>query len=120
MWSTLRFGAVASSALVIGAAIRVRFKLAKRLLAMLLAVAAGALITASASGSNDRVQAPTRHFDLQMIPRHPPHRMPVAVSSRQIGREIGAKVHIVSADRCDVDSVQVTTSLAAADRLPAA
>ena len=46
MWSTLLFGAVASSALVIGAAIGVRFKLPKRLLAMLLAFAAGALITA--------------------------------------------------------------------------
>ena len=46
MWTTLLFGAVASSALVIGAAIGVRFKLPKRLLAMLLAFAAGALITA--------------------------------------------------------------------------
>ena len=46
MWSTLLFGAVASSALVIGAAIGVRFKLPKRLLAMLLAFPAGALITA--------------------------------------------------------------------------
>jgi zinc transporter, ZIP family len=46
MWSTLLFGAVASSALVIGAAIGVRFKFPKRLLAMLLAFAAGALITA--------------------------------------------------------------------------
>ena len=35
MWSTLLFGAVASSALVIGAAIGVRFKLPKRLLATL-------------------------------------------------------------------------------------
>ena len=40
------FGAVASSALIIGAAIGVWFKLPKRLLAMLLAFAAGALITA--------------------------------------------------------------------------
>ena len=46
MWTTLLFGAVASSALIIGAAIGVRFKLPKRLLAMLLAFAAGALITA--------------------------------------------------------------------------
>ena len=46
MWSTLLFGAVASSALVIGAVIGVRFQLPKRLLAMLLAFAAGALITA--------------------------------------------------------------------------
>jgi len=46
MWATLLFGAVASSALVIGAAIGVRFELPKRLLAMLLAFAAGALITA--------------------------------------------------------------------------
>ena len=46
MWMTLLFGAVASSALVIGAAIGVRFELPKRLLAMLLAFASGALITA--------------------------------------------------------------------------
>ena len=46
MWSTLLFGALASSALVIGAAIGVRFELPKRLLAILLSVAAGALITA--------------------------------------------------------------------------
>ena len=46
MGATLLFGAVASSALIIGAAIGVRFELPKRLLAMLLAFAAGALITA--------------------------------------------------------------------------
>ncbi|WP_169582013.1 MULTISPECIES: ZIP family metal transporter [Microbacterium] len=46
MWGTLLFGAVASTALVLGAAIGVRFELPKRLLAMLLAFAAGALITA--------------------------------------------------------------------------
>lgn len=46
MWGTLLFGAVASSALILGAAIGVRFELPKRLLAMLLAFAAGALITA--------------------------------------------------------------------------
>ena len=46
MWSTLLFGALASSALVIGAAIGVRFELPKRLLAILLSFAAGALITA--------------------------------------------------------------------------
>ena len=46
MWTTLLFGAIASSALIIGAAIGVRFKLPKRVLAMLLAFAAGALITA--------------------------------------------------------------------------
>ena len=46
MWMTLLFGAVASSALIIGAAVGVRFELPKRLLAMLLAFAAGALITA--------------------------------------------------------------------------
>jgi ZIP family zinc transporter len=46
MWTTLLFGAVASSALIIGAAIGIWFKLPKRLLAMLLAFAAGALITA--------------------------------------------------------------------------
>ena len=46
MWTTLLFGAVASSALVIGAALGVRFKLPKRLLAILLSFAAGALITA--------------------------------------------------------------------------
>ncbi|WP_108251056.1 ZIP family metal transporter [Planctomonas deserti] len=40
------FGAVASSALVIGALVGVRFELPKRLLAMVLAFAAGALITA--------------------------------------------------------------------------
>lgn len=45
-WSTLLFGAIASSALIIGSAIGVRFVLPKRLLAMLLAFAAGALITA--------------------------------------------------------------------------
>jgi zinc transporter, ZIP family len=43
---TLLFGAVASVALVIGAAIGVRFELPKRLLAVLLSFAAGALITA--------------------------------------------------------------------------
>ena len=46
MWNAVVFGAVASSALIIGAAIGVRFQLPKRLLAMLLAFAAGALITA--------------------------------------------------------------------------
>ncbi|MDQ0576652.1 ZIP family metal transporter [Agromyces albus] len=46
MGTVLLFGAVASSALIIGAAIGVRFELPKRLLAMLLAFAAGALITA--------------------------------------------------------------------------
>jgi ZIP family zinc transporter len=46
MGATLLFGAVASSALVIGAAIGVKFDLPKRLLAMVLAFAAGALITA--------------------------------------------------------------------------
>ncbi len=46
MWTTLLFGAVASSALIIGAAVGIRFQLPKRLLAMLLAFAAGALITA--------------------------------------------------------------------------
>lgn len=43
---SLVFGVVASSALVIGALIGVRFELPKRLLAMLLAFAAGSLITA--------------------------------------------------------------------------
>ena len=43
---TLIFGAVASSALVIGALIGVRFELPKRVLAILLSFAAGALITA--------------------------------------------------------------------------
>lgn len=42
MW----FGLIASSALVIGALVGVRFELPKRLLAMILAFAAGALITA--------------------------------------------------------------------------
>jgi len=42
----LLFGAVASSALIIGAAIGVRFELPKRFLAILLSFAAGALITA--------------------------------------------------------------------------
>jgi ZIP family zinc transporter len=44
--TTVLFGAVASSALIIGASIGVRFRLPKRLLAMVLAFAAGALITA--------------------------------------------------------------------------
>jgi len=48
MWTTLVFGAVASVALIIGAAIGVRFQLPKRLLAILLSFAAGALITALA------------------------------------------------------------------------
>ncbi|MDY0908479.1 zinc permease [Microbacterium sp. CFBP9034] len=46
MWTALLFGAIASSALIIGAAIGIWFRLPKRLLAMLLAFAAGALITA--------------------------------------------------------------------------
>lgn len=46
MGSAWLFGLVASSALVIGAAIGVRFRLPKRLLAILLSFAAGALITA--------------------------------------------------------------------------
>jgi ZIP family zinc transporter len=46
MWNALLFGAVSSSALIIGAVIGVRFRVPKRLLAMLLAFAAGALITA--------------------------------------------------------------------------
>jgi ZIP family zinc transporter len=44
--SSLTFGVVASSALVLGALIGVRFQLPKRLLAILLSFAAGALITA--------------------------------------------------------------------------
>ena len=46
MWTVVLFGLVASSALVIGAIVGVRFELPKRLLAMILAFAAGALITA--------------------------------------------------------------------------
>ena len=46
MGTALLFGAVASSALVVGAFVGVRFELPKRLLAMLLSFAAGALITA--------------------------------------------------------------------------
>ncbi len=46
MATSLLFGVVASSALLIGALIGVRFELPKRLLAILLAFAAGALITA--------------------------------------------------------------------------
>jgi ZIP family zinc transporter len=48
MMMSLWFGVIASSALVLGAFIGVRFELPKRLLAMLLAFAAGALITALA------------------------------------------------------------------------
>ncbi|GAB4100027.1 zinc permease [Sinomonas halotolerans] len=48
MWTSLLFGAVASSALIIGALIGVRFELPKRVLAILLSFAAGALITALA------------------------------------------------------------------------
>lgn len=48
MWNAILFGAVASSALVIGAAVGARFSLPKRLLAILLSFAAGALITALA------------------------------------------------------------------------
>lgn len=48
MGQTLLFGIVASSALVIGALVGVRFELPKRLLAILLSFAAGALITALA------------------------------------------------------------------------
>ncbi|MFC6256443.1 zinc permease, partial [Kocuria oceani] len=48
MVQTLMFGLVASSALVIGALVGVRFELPKRLLAILLSFAAGALITALA------------------------------------------------------------------------
>jgi ZIP family zinc transporter len=48
MGTSLLFGAIASSALILGAFIGVRFKLPKRLLAILLSFAAGALITALA------------------------------------------------------------------------
>lgn len=48
MGQSLLFGAIASSALIIGALIGVRFELPKRLLAVLLSFAAGALITALA------------------------------------------------------------------------
>jgi ZIP family zinc transporter len=48
MMMSLWFGVIASSALVVGALIGVRFELPKRLLAMLLAFAAGSLITALA------------------------------------------------------------------------
>jgi ZIP family zinc transporter len=48
MLMALLFGAVASSALLVGAFIGVRFELPKRLLAILLSFAAGALITALA------------------------------------------------------------------------
>lgn len=46
MTQTILFGATASSALVLGALVGTRFQLPKRLLAMMLAFAAGALITA--------------------------------------------------------------------------
>jgi len=46
MWGILLFGLVASSALVIGSVIGVRFTIPKRVLAILLSFAAGALITA--------------------------------------------------------------------------
>ncbi|WP_457973660.1 ZIP family metal transporter [Arthrobacter sp. D1-17] len=46
MGMSLLFGVVASSALIVGALIGVRFELPKRLLAILLSFAAGALITA--------------------------------------------------------------------------
>jgi ZIP family zinc transporter len=46
MWGILLFGIVASSALVIGSVIGVRFSIPKRVLAILLSFAAGALITA--------------------------------------------------------------------------
>lgn len=46
MGATILFGAIASSALVLGALIGVRFELPKRVLAILLSFAAGALITA--------------------------------------------------------------------------
>ncbi|MFP5252038.1 MAG: ZIP family metal transporter [Actinomycetes bacterium] len=48
MGQSLLFGAIASSALIIGALLGVRFELPKRLLAVLLSFAAGALITALA------------------------------------------------------------------------
>ncbi|MFC0682673.1 ZIP family metal transporter [Lysobacter korlensis] len=48
MAQTLLFGVIASSALVIGAFVGVRFELPKRVLAILLSFAAGALITALA------------------------------------------------------------------------
>lgn len=48
MLMSLWFGVIASSALLLGALIGVRFELPKRLLAMLLAFAAGSLITALA------------------------------------------------------------------------
>jgi ZIP family zinc transporter len=48
MMMSLWFGVIASSALVLGAFVGVRFELPKRLLAMLLAFAAGSLITALA------------------------------------------------------------------------
>lgn len=48
MLNALIFGAVASSALLMGAAVGVRFQLPKRVLAAMLAFAAGALITALA------------------------------------------------------------------------
>ena len=48
MGEALLFGAVASSALLIGAGIALRARLPKRLLAALLAFASGALITALA------------------------------------------------------------------------
>ena len=48
MVESLLFGAVASSALLIGALVGVRFELPKRVLAILLSFAAGALITALA------------------------------------------------------------------------
>jgi ZIP family zinc transporter len=46
MWAALLFGIVASGSLVIGALIGVRWQLPKRLLAIMLSFAAGALITA--------------------------------------------------------------------------
>ncbi|NQD90961.1 zinc permease, partial [Paenarthrobacter sp. CM16] len=48
MMASLWFGLIASSALVIGAIVGVRFELPKRVLAILLSFAAGSLITALA------------------------------------------------------------------------
>ena len=70
MWNALLFGAVSSSALLIGAVIGVRFRIPKRLLAMLLAFAAGALITALSfelfGRLNNSVSDYPEYFDFQL------------------------------------------------------
>ena len=84
MAQALLFGVIASSALVIGALIGVRFELPKRLLAILLSFAAGALITALTFELFEDAYERARHRRAWRVPSGTPRSVPVPQPLRQV------------------------------------